>query len=150
MNKEVRMNKVPLLAAGIGVMLAASPAAAQDSGRYTLQKSPNGYVRLDRQTGEVTLCQENAGQLACRAAADGKKAMQDEIDRLDGKIDRLERRVSALEKAGAPNAKLPSDAEFDRTMNFMERFFRRFMGIVKEFNQEPGNGNQGNQSPGRT
>jgi hypothetical protein len=147
------MNRIPLLAAGFGMMLAVpSSAAAQDSGRYTLQKSPNGYVRLDRQTGEITLCQENAGQLACRAAVDERKAMQDEIDRLDGKLDRLERRVSVLEKAGssASASTLPSDADLDRTMNFMERFFRRFMGIVKEFNQNPAAPDHGGQDSGRT
>jgi len=145
------MSKIPLLA-GIGMMLAVFPAAAQDSGRYTLQKSPNGYVRLDKQTGEITLCQENGGQIACRAAVDERKAMQDEIDRLDGKLDRLERRVSALEKAGStPSAStLPSDADLDRTMNFMERFFRRFMGIVKEFNQNSTGTDHGGQNSGRT
>ncbi|HVW54889.1 MAG TPA: hypothetical protein VHC00_04345 [Rhizobiaceae bacterium] len=145
------MSKVPLLAC-IVLSLAASSAAAEDSGRYALQKSPNGYVRLDRQTGEIAICQENGGELACRAAVDEKKAMQDEIDRLDGKIDRLERRVSTLEKAGAAGSTstLPSDADLDRTMNFMERFFRRFMGIVKEFNQNPTNSDQGGQGPGRT
>lgn len=145
------MSRIPLLA-GIGMMLAVSPAAAQDSGRYTLQKSPNGYVRLDKQTGEITLCQDKGGQLACRAAVDERKAMQDEIDRLDGKLDRLERRVSTLEKTGASASAstLPSDADLDRTMNFMERFFRRFMGIVKEFNQNATGTDQGGQSPGRT
>jgi len=145
------MTKIPLLAC-IVLSLAVSSAAAEDSGRYALQKSPNGYVRLDRQTGEIAICQENGGQLACRAAVDEKKAMQDEIDRLDGKIDRLERRVAALEKAGAAasNSTLPSDADLDRTMNFMERFFRRFMGIVKEFNQNPTSTDQGSQNPGRT
>lgn len=145
------MSKIPLLAC-IVLSLAVSSASAQDGGRYTLQKSPNGYVRLDRQTGEITICQENGGELACRAAMDEKKAMQDEIDRLDGRIDRLERRVSALEKAGstASTSTLPSDADLDRTMNFMERFFRRFMGIVKEFNQPSTNTDQSSQSPGRT
>jgi len=144
------MSKIPLLAC-VALSLAISSAAAEDSARYTLQKSPNGYVRLDRQTGEVAVCQEDGGQLTCRAAVDEKKAMQDEIDRLDGKIDRLEHRVSALEKAGAAaSSTLPSDADLDRTMNVMERFFRRFMGIVKEFNDDPAGKGQGNPNPGRT
>lgn len=116
--------------------LCASFATAQDAAtdRFTLEKSDNGFVRLDRQTGAVTLCTEADGALTCRMAADERAAY-------DADLARLEKRVEALEKrlAGGTSAKsgaLPSDAEVDRSIGIMERFMRAFFGLVQEFQGE--------------
>jgi tetrahydromethanopterin S-methyltransferase subunit B len=81
-------------------------------------------------------------------AADERTAMQDEIERLQTDLKALEERVSgvkALEDrvtrlensltARIENS-LPSEEDFNKTMSYMERFFRGFMDIVKEFEGE--------------
>jgi hypothetical protein len=113
-----------------------SPALAQDGAndRYTLEKSESGFVRLDRQTGVVTLCTETEGTLTCRMGADERAAYDEDLAR-------LEKRVAALEQQlaqGRPTAStpLPSDAEIDRSIGIMERFMRAFFGLVQEFRNE--------------
>lgn len=110
-------------------------AGAQESERYRLEKTEQGYVRMDTRTGEMSVCEERGGQLVCRVAADERSALQDEIDRLNGAVTALEQRVTALEKAPAVPG-LPTEEEFDKTLGYMERFFRGFMDIVKDFEKD--------------
>ena len=120
-------------------VLAASVslAAAQETERYQLERTQDGYVRLDTATGRVTLCQERDGQLVCRMAVEDRAAYDREFDALQDRIEALERRVAVLE-SGRPAAQLPDEQEFEQTLGYMERFFRRFMGIVKDFERDFG------------
>ena len=123
---------VAMLAVGLGFGLIA-PAAAQEAspGRSSMQKSETGLARLDTETGEVTLCQEKGGELICRMAADERAAFERELDLLTSRIEALEKAVESGETAAEPA--LPDDEEIDRAMSIMERMVRKFMGIVKEF-----------------
>ena len=123
------------LAACLALMpLVAVPAHANDAERYKLEKSANGYVRMDTQTGAMSICEEKEGQLVCRVAADERSAFQDEIDRLQDKVKGLDERVSKLENSLSQKleSSLPSEEDFNKTMSYMERFLRSFMGIVKD------------------
>lgn len=113
----------------------ASPAAAQETERYQLERTQDGYVRLDTTTGRVTLCEERDGQLICRMAAEDRAAYDREFDALQDRIEALEGRIAALE-SGRPAAQLPDEQEFEQTLGYMERFFRRFMGIVRDFERD--------------
>ena len=59
--------------------------------------------------------------------------------------------VGTAYAAPAPGAGLPSEDEFEQTMGYMERFFRRFMDIVTDLNREFGSGQeQPEPEPDRT
>ena len=127
------------LAACLALMpLVAVSAHANDAERYKLEKSANGYVRMDTQTGAMSICEEKEGQLVCRVAADERSAFQDEIDRLQDKVKGLDERVSKLENSLSQKleSSLPSEEDFNKTMSYMERFLRSFMGIVKDMEKE--------------
>jgi hypothetical protein len=121
----------------LGTMFAVAAAAAEAE-RYRLEKSDNGYVRMDTDTGEMSICEERGGQLVCRIAADERSTHQDQVEQLEAAVEALEDRVTALENSLAARIEksLPTEEDFERTMGYMERFFRSFMGIVKEFEQE--------------
>ncbi len=104
-------------------------AAEADTSRFQLERSGDHFVRLDKQTGAMSLCEEKDGALVCRMAADERAAYEQELDRLSA-------RVTALENKSIVNKALPSDAEIDRSIGIMERWMRSFMGIVKEFQSE--------------
>lgn len=126
--------------AGLCMSLAViGNGQAQDSGRYTMEKTAQGYVRLDNRTGEMSICTEQSGQLVCKLAAEERRAFEDELASLSERVKKLEDTVAANGGvAAAPRETLPSDEEFEKTMGYMEQFFRRFMGIVKDFqNEEP-------------
>ncbi|MCJ8521661.1 hypothetical protein MUU54_23245 [Rhizobium tarimense] len=120
----------PLL---LTLTLLPSLALAQEAEtqRFQLERTENGLVRLDRQTGAVSLCQEANGTLSCRMAADERTAYEQELDL-------LEKRVSALEErlAEAQTGDLPGEAEIEQSLSIMERFMRRFMEIIQEFTNE--------------
>jgi len=122
--------------------LVAASAYSQETDRYRLEKSANGYVRMDTKTGAMSVCEERSGQLVCKMAADERAALQDEIDRLQSSVKALDERVAKLEST--PSARLesnlPSEEDFNKTMSYMERFFRSFMDIVKDMDKENGDG----------
>jgi hypothetical protein len=123
------------------LVLAVAPLAAhaQDSDRYRLERTESGFVRMDTQSGQMSFCTESSGELTCRSAAEGAAPVNDsQIEALNRRIEALERRIAALEgnPPGNGSNTLPSEEEFEQTMSFMERFLRRFMGIVKDLEGE--------------
>ncbi|RDJ15996.1 hypothetical protein [Rhizobium grahamii] len=104
-------------------------AAETEASRFQLERSGDHFVRLDKQTGAMSLCEEKDGALVCRMAADERAAYEQELDRLSA-------RVTALENKSIVNKALPSDEEINRSIGIMERWMRSFMGIVKEFQSE--------------
>ena len=120
-----------------GASLLAGAAHAEDAQRYRLEKTDDGFVRMDTRTGAMSACREKDGQLVCRMAADERTAFQDEVDRLQGQVKSLDERVAKLENSLSQRleSSLPSEEDFNRTMNYMERFLRGFMGIVKDMDK---------------
>jgi hypothetical protein len=133
---EADMRIAWFLGLSTAAMLAASAAYADQTGRYVFQKSGDGFARLDSETGQISLCENKSDELSCHPAAEEKPASQNEIDRLNEKVDRLEKRVADLEKrVVSPKDLLPTDEQVDRTLGIMERFFRRFIDIARDFDK---------------
>ncbi len=146
------MRSIAIATAAICLPQVVGGASAAED-RYRLEKTDNGYVRMDTQTGAMSLCEERSGQLVCKLAADERDAYQDQIEQLQNSLKALEDRVSALEKGriAMPPPGLPSEEEFEKGMGYMERFFRRFMGIVKDFENEETKPEQNQQAqPNKT
>lgn len=128
--------------------LLAGAASAADVERFRLEKTPTGYVRMDTRTGEMSICEEKWGELVCKMAADERTAVQDEIERLQtdlkaieervATVKALEGRVATLENSLTAKIEktLPTEEDFNKTMSYMERFFRGFMGIVRDLEGE--------------
>ena len=131
------MRPIALISLLLFLPLLGSASAAEPD-RYRLEKTPNGYVRMDTTTREMSICQEKWGELVCKIAADERTAVQDEIERLQSDIKALEDRVVKLENSLTAKIEnsLPTEEDFNKTMSYMERFFRGFMGIVKDFESE--------------
>lgn len=109
-------------------------AAEAEAGRYRLERTEQGFVRLDTATGAVSLCRFQGENLICRMAADERSAYQDRIDQIEKRLAALERKIGTGDRPAASG--LPSDAEIDRSIGVMERFMRSFMGLVDEFRSE--------------
>jgi len=114
--------------------LLTGTASAQTEERYRLERTENGYVRMDTQTGAMTLCQEQGGELVCRPATDEQATGTSDTRTLQQRVESLEGRVKALEQD--TSAGLPGEQEFEQSLNMMERFFRRFVDIVRGLEQE--------------
>ncbi|MFC6488843.1 hypothetical protein [Nitratireductor sp. GCM10026969] len=133
-------------------LLTPGILAAQEAGaggeRYLLEKTDNGYLRMDARTGAMALCRERSGEFVCTPAADERRPDDPRIEALRERIAALEARVEALEGgAGEETTGLPSEEEFERTLGLMERFFRRFMDVVRGFEEEQQQEQSTDQAP---
>lgn len=122
----------------LGTGFVASNAYAEENGRYRLEGTETGYVRLDTRTGALAVCNEQQGQLICKMATEDREAYENDLSDLQDRVKKLEDKVTALEGGGASAtaSKLPTDAEFEQSLGYMERFMRRFMDVTKSFDSE--------------
>ena len=111
--------------------LAEKPEAAQpgENGRYSMTPAPNGFLRLDTRTGAVSLCTVTGTSAQCRAAADDRAALTEEIER-------LAKRNTQLEGPAGTRVLPPAD-EMNRAMDVAEQFMRRMMRIMRDESKNP-------------
>jgi hypothetical protein len=72
----------------VGTLLMSTNAEAQttssesDDVRYSYNRVDNGFLRLDMRSGEVSLCSAGAGRWSCAPVPDDRRALGDDIARL--------------------------------------------------------------------
>ncbi len=108
------------------------------NGRFTMTPVADGFLRLDTQNGQVSLCTITAGQAQCRASADERAALEAEIDRLAKENAALKgQRASEPLPSGPATAEADEERRFDRALDRAERFMRRMMQIFRDPNGKP-------------
>jgi len=161
MNFATLPSRWPLIVA-VACLAGVAPATAAETpdtenGRYTLQPSGEGMIRLDTRTGTVSNCSNSAAGWACYAVPDERAAMDAEIGRLQAENAKLKAQLAsrepvpgkseeALPKSDrAPNAAdgqrkieipLPSDQDMDRVMSFLERAWRRLIDMANRVQKD--------------
>ncbi|MEM5471461.1 hypothetical protein WNZ14_06960 [Hoeflea sp. AS60] len=136
------MTRFTILSVSVLALIAPAQAFSQETvaSRYTMEKTDNGFVRLDTETGEMSICTQKADQLVCRLAADERRAFEETLSDLSARVETLESRLDALAPAG-DGADMPDEAELDRAIGAMEKMMRRFFGMVddlrKDFDENP-------------
>ena len=127
------------------VSALAVPGFAQDKpdsadGRFTLHRTDEGYLRLDGRSGQVSLCLKRSAGWECQAVPDERSALEGEIARLQADNAQLKRELLAhnlpLPGVGRPDVsgreelQLPSDAELNRMMTFVEKVWKRMVEMI--------------------
>lgn len=139
----------------LAMMLLFGGAAAADEpdragGRFTMSPVDGGFLRLDSETGAVAMCTKSAAQWSCNAVEDksGQSGRSD-VAKLESENRGLKDRVKALEDAletgkpgdlaGIPRANvqihIPSEAEIDQALNYMERTFKKIRDRIKNLDK---------------
>ena len=114
-------------------------------GRYRMLPTAEGFLKLDTRSGAVSDCKRGPDGYQCRLVPDEQRALQAEIDRLAGENAALKEQLA---KSGPPlsdrpgestksSPNLPRDEEIDRALGYMEKFLRRFMGILRDETGKP-------------
>lgn len=139
----------------IGLAVTALPAAAQGTppesdGRYSFHKVEDGFLRLDTRTGQVSTCHHRSLGWACETVPDERAALESEIARLQNNNAALKKEMLAnglkLPDPAAPEQpaakqeqgelKLPSQADVDRVVTFMERVWRRLVEMMNNVHKD--------------
>ena len=146
----MRRFMIVLIAANACLCAPAHAQTAPDSenGRYAFSTVPDGTLRLDTRTGQVSLCAKQSAGWACNAVPDERNALENEIARLQRENGAMKKDLLARGLplpggiASAPSADkqrelqlkvpLPSDAEIDRVMSAFEKMWRRIIDMVQK------------------
>jgi len=143
--------------------VSAESMPSTENGRYTMQPSGDAVLRLDTRTGAVSNCNNSGAGWACYVVPDERKAMDDEIGRLQAENENLKAQLAARdstagkvedpfpksdkqaapkvdEKAAEGDRKveipLPSDQDVDRLMSFLERAWRKLIDMANRVQKD--------------
>jgi hypothetical protein len=159
---------VLLLALAAAVAPAfAERASESDNGRFTFKEVPDGVLRLDGRTGQVSMC-SRVTEWACRTLADDRAALENEIGRLFDENAGLRKQLEEARRhapvppetvppgiatpspvtptippaatppprQGERELTLPSDADLNRMMAFLEKMWRRLLDMAQRTQRE--------------
>jgi len=126
------------------VALADDATPDNEGGRYSFSRQADGILRLDTQTGEVSLCSQHTVGWACQAAPDDRAVLENEIARLRRENAVLKKDILARGlplPAGAMSESpamsddqhlpgLNDNADVDRVLALARRAWHRFIDII--------------------
>jgi hypothetical protein len=125
--------------APLTVVSAQTTTPDAENGRYTFNAVADGVLRLDVRSGQVSHCSRSDAGWACKVVPDERSALETEIARLQGENASLKKELLARgppvpgvpgrsgAKPGEPELKLPSDADVDKVISFLEKVWRRLI-----------------------
>jgi len=138
----------------LGVLCLAGTAVAtetpdSENGRYSFTPSADGLIRRDGRTGAVSNCRDTASGWACYAMPDERKALDEEIGRLQAENEKLKAQLAARDRTAgktdipgtADNQRkieipLPSDQDMDRVMSFLQRAWKRLVEMANQMQKD--------------
>ena len=169
MRNHLPLTAVALLLAATLPGSAANPAEppAERPGRYIMQPVDGGALRMDSETGAMSLCTRRNGAFSCEPVQD-ERTSQRETERLTSEnrdpkaeIKRLEEMLGLGEKPQAgnppgpdnrqseerpvsrsPKFELPTEEDLDKALSYAERMLKKFREKWKDIERGSGRGTQ--------
>ena len=128
----------------IAPALADDAMPSSEGGRYSFSKVDAGFLRLDTQTGAVSVCSQRTVGWACQAVPEDRAVLENEIARLRSENVTLKKEILAhglpLPAGAMPEApgtgdgsvtlRLPDNAEIDHAMALVGRLWQRFVEAI--------------------
>lgn len=123
-----------------GTILILSPASAQSpppEEGYSLQPAVGDYLKIDRRTGDVSVCASRRGAWSCELIAEDRKAYEERIAELEAENERLGKRVAALEarEHAAPLLDEDDERRLQEFFDLGDRMFRHFFDLVERLRE---------------
>jgi hypothetical protein len=140
---------------------AAQDKSAEKPGRFVMSPIDGGFARLDTETGVMSICKGKADNFKCELAPDSTTNAQKDAEKntaeakeLRAEIKRLEEMLGLGEKdkpgdgskqaeeqrpgsrPGGSGFKLPSEAEVDEALNYIEKMVKKFKSKLKDLEMD--------------
>lgn len=146
--------RCPLWFGGLALVCngAVANATGDGAGRFTMTPADGGgFVRLDTQTGAMSLCQRRDTEWNCREMGDPARGLGGEVERLRAENQRLKGEIRQMEDVllgdkradggVSPDTRgsrlqLPSEQDVDAAMTYVQRMLRKFKEKLKELDVE--------------
>ena len=137
-----------LLLAHFAVASPQTVTPDTENGRYSFYPVADGALRLDTHTGQISQCSRSDAAWLCRVVPDERSALETEITRLQGENATLKKELLArgipvpgatdpsVTKPGEPELKLPSDADLDKAISFLEKVWRRLVELGRSLQKD--------------
>jgi hypothetical protein len=148
-NPMLRIIVIVAVLSGSPAALAQTAMPDAENGRFVFNQVQDATLRLDTRTGQVSVCSKRPAGWACESVPDERTALENEIVRLQGENAALKKEMLAR---GVPlpgtskgestvtkpqiELKLPTEADLDRLMGFMERVWRRLIDMVQSVQRD--------------
>jgi hypothetical protein len=122
---------------GVALVAVAGPKTEEGGARYSMTPTANGVVRLDTQTGAMSLCTGTTGQWSCQDMNDSQRTLTAEIDRLRAENKSLKDQLDQTDQtlglnepgpdAPKPSAKftLPTEQDVDKAFDYLEAMAKK-------------------------
>jgi hypothetical protein len=126
---------ITLSLAALTTASAETATPDRQNGRFSFNPVADSVLRLDTRTGQVSECSRSDAGWGCKVVPDERSALEAEIARLQEENGRLRKELLAhgppTPGAPGPELKLPSDAEVDKVLLFLEGVWRRLIEMGK-------------------
>ena len=136
--------------------LIALPLSAQETGgpsdnsRYTFHRVQDAFLRLDAQTGHVSVCEWTTSGWFCRVVPDERATLESEISRLQDDNLALKKALLAqglplpegikpdvqVIKKPSGQVRIPGEVEIDRTFGFVGKVWRRMVEMMASLQRD--------------
>ena len=124
------MRRSAVILAALALTGTAAGDEAKPGGRYAVQPSDDGFIRLDTQTGAVSHCGRREGVWFCEKLVEDQTALERRIDELAARLDALSKEVAAL-AARPPAVAAPPPAPVVERTDFTTKLMRRFYALIR-------------------
>ena len=117
--------------------------------RFSFSRVDTGVLRLDTQTGQVTLCRAHTVGWACEAVPEDRAALEREIARLQDEVTDLKRRIAELQQPPTPprppapvpdtgekKPPLLTEEDISRARAYVEEAWRRLVEMLMNFQKD--------------
>jgi hypothetical protein len=119
---------------------AQEPAPPNGPSRYSFNRVNDEFLRLDNQTGQVTVCRAHAVGWGCEAVPEDRAALDKEIGRLQNEVSELKDQVAALkapaDKSSELKLKMPSKEDLARARVFIEDTWRNMVDMISTMQKD--------------
>jgi len=128
-----------------------APAWAANSGqagRFSMQATENGMLRLDTQTGAVSICTFRDDSWSCARIDDDSEALDARLREMTGENRKLHDEIARLRselearpadgtaEPGNSRSAIPNEEELEKAFSFLERMLKKFKGLVEDLDEK--------------